>query len=69
MEILNKILAILGAPFEGVWEYLDTHIDTFWVKLVVYFVWCALFGFICGLGCAVIYAIIYAKFHPGDSDE
>lgn len=69
MKILSKILDILAAPFKGVMDYLDTHIDTLWVKLVVYFIWCALFGVICGFGRAVIYAMIHAKFYPGDSDE
>ena len=69
MKILSKIVDILAAPFKGIMDYLDTHIDTLWVKLVLYFIGCALFGFICGLGRAVIYAMIHAKFYPENSDE
>ena len=69
MDIISKILAVLMAPFDGVWNHLCEHIETLWIRVIVYLVWCAFFGWILGLGSVCTAAIIYAAFHPEDSEE
>ena len=63
MKIIEAICHAVIAPFYGVYEHLDEHIDNTAIVMVLYFVWCALLGWMFALGGIMTYAIIiYAKF-------